>query len=48
MAHIKEPKGVDFVIKSEALTDADQSIFCAAPCAATQHSATQLPTHILD
>jgi hypothetical protein len=26
MAHIKEPKGVDFVIKSEPLTDADRNM----------------------
>lgn len=26
MAHIKEPKGVDFVIKSEPLTDADRKM----------------------
>jgi hypothetical protein len=26
MSHIKEPKGVDFVIKSQALTDADRKM----------------------
>lgn len=48
MGHIKEPKGVDFVIKSEPLTDKDRkeiSKFIADYKAKNKPKRTRKPKH---